>query len=44
MGTALAVPIPGYDSSMKKLILIGVVGVIAAVIYKVLTTEVPIKE
>lgn len=29
---------------MKKLILIGVIGVIVAVVYKVLTTEVPIKE
>jgi hypothetical protein len=29
---------------MKKLIILGVIALIAAVIYKVLTTEVPIKE
>jgi hypothetical protein len=29
---------------MKKLILIGVVAAIAAVLYKVLTTEIPINE
>ncbi len=29
---------------MKKLILIGVVAAIAAVLYKVLTTEIPIDE
>jgi hypothetical protein len=33
-----------YAVPMKKLILIGVVAAIAAVLYKVLTTEIPIKE
>jgi len=33
-----------YPCDMKKLILLGVAALIAAVIYKVLTTEVPIKE
>lgn len=33
-----------YPLVMKKLIFIGLVAVIAAVVYKVLTTEVPIKE
>jgi len=33
-----------YPCGMKKLILLGVAALIAAVIYKVLTTEVPIKE
>ncbi len=33
-----------YPCGMKNLILVGVAALIAAVVYKVLTTEVPIKE
>jgi hypothetical protein len=33
-----------YPCGMKKLILLGAVALIVAIVYKVLTTEVPIKE
>ena len=33
-----------YDSRMKKLIVVAVLVAIAAIVYKVLTTEIPIDE
>ena len=42
--TVYGLPATYYPWPMKKLILIAVVAAIAAVLYKVLTTEVPIDD